>query len=127
VASLPDHVRALLDQNLIVHVATVNPDGSPHVTPVWVETDGDLIRFSTAEGRVKPRNLRRDPRIALSFTDPANRSTMVTMNGRAIAIEQRGWDLIDCLARRYDGTDGFPRIPGMTRVDVDIAVDKIVG
>jgi PPOX class probable F420-dependent enzyme len=124
-AKLPDHVKRLLDSNLIVHLATVNPDGSPQVSPIWIERDGDRLRFSTAEGRVKVRNLRRDPRLALSFTDRQDSGKMVAIQGRATAIEQRGWDLIDRLARRYDGTEGFPRIQGMTRVDVDIEVERI--
>ena len=93
--SLPDRVKKLIDSNLIVHLATVNRDGSPQVSPIWIEREGDGLRFGTAEGRVKVRNLRRDPRLALSFTDPEDSGVMVAIRGRAIAIEPKGWDLID--------------------------------
>ena len=68
--SIPDDIRALLTEPIFFHAATINPDGSPQVSVVWADLDGDLIRFSTAEGRAKPRNLRRDPRIAISFSPP---------------------------------------------------------
>lgn len=126
-ATIPDNVREILDRNLIVHLATLNGDGSPQLTPIWLERDGDLLRFSTAEGRAKLRNLRRDPRLALSFVHPEDAGDGYSMRGRAVTIEQRGWDLIDRLARRYQGSDGFPRIEGMVRVDVDIEVDRVVG
>ena len=108
-----------------MHLATTNADGSPQVSPIWVERDGGVLRFSTAEGRAKARNLRRDPRLALSFVDPDDTEVGFSIRGRATAIEHRGWDLIDRLARLYRGTDGFRRIEGMTRVDVDIEVDRV--
>jgi PPOX class probable F420-dependent enzyme len=126
-ASIPDNVKDLSDRNVIVHLATINGDGSPQVSPLWIEREGDLFRISTAEGRVKLRNLRRDPRLGLSFTDPEDPGKMIAIQGRAVAIEQRGWDLIDRLAQRYWGTDGFPRIEGMIRVDIDIEVDRVAG
>lgn len=123
---IPDHVAALIDKNVIVHLATVNRDGSPQVTPIWLERDGDLLRFGTAEGRAKVHNLRRDPRLAISIADPDHPEVGVAIRGRAIDIEQRGWALMDRLARRYRGTDGFPRIEGMTRLDVEVEVDRVV-
>ncbi len=124
---IPDHVISLLDRNVIVHLATVNRDGSPQVTPIWAETDGELIRFSTAEGRVKLANLRRDSRLAMSIADPDDPEVAVVIRGRAVSIETRGWALIDRLARRYRGGESFPRVEGMIRVDVDVAIDKVVG
>jgi PPOX class probable F420-dependent enzyme len=126
-AQLPDKAREILDSHVIAHLATVNVDGSPQLTPIWVERAGDAVRFSTAEGRVKLRNLRRDPRLAISFVDPDAADTAFTLKGRAVAIEQRGWDLIDRLAGAYRGIDGFPRIEGMVRVDVDVEVERVVG
>ena len=125
-ADIPENVQDILDRNVIVHLATLNGDGSPHVSPIWLERDGNLVRFSTAEGRAKLRNLRRDPRLALSFVHPDDPSDGYSVRGRAVAIEQRGWDLIDRLARRYRGTDGLSRIEGMVRVDIDIEVDKVI-
>ena len=92
---IPHNYVAVLAQNVIVHIATLNRDGSPQVTPIWAESDGDFVRFSSSEGRVKVDNLRRDSRVALSFTDPDDWTTAFAMRGRVIAIEHRGWDLID--------------------------------
>lgn len=126
-ASLPEHVKELIDRNVIVHLATLNADGSPQVTPVWITRDGDLLQIGSAEGRVKVDNLRRDPRLAISFTDPEDPTRMVAIKGRAVAVEHRGWDLIDELARKYRGSDGFGRFEGMVRVDIDVEVDSVVG
>ncbi len=124
-AQLPDDFARLIDSNVIAHLATINADGSVQASPIWIERDGDLLRFSTAEGRAKVRNLRSDPRLALSIVDPRNPEVGMSVRGRAVAIEQRGWDLIDRLARRYRGSIGFPRIEGMVRVDVDVEVDSV--
>ncbi len=126
-ATTPDKVKEVLDRNPIVHLATLNEDGSPQLTPIWLERDGDLVRFSTALGRAKLRNLQRDPRLALSFVHPERAGDGYSIRGRAVRIKQRGWDLIDRLARRYRGSDGFARIEGMVRVDVDIEIDRVVG
>ena len=56
---LPDEARSILDRHVVAHLATINPDGSPQLTAIWIERNGDGVRFSTAEGRVKLRNLRR--------------------------------------------------------------------
>ncbi len=124
-SKIPEKARELLDRGVIVHLATTNADGSPQVSPIWVERDGALLRFTTAEGRAKVRNLRRDPRLALSLVDPEEPGNSFSIRGSATAIERRGWDLIDRLARLYSGTDGFRRIEGMTRVDVDVEVDRV--
>ena len=120
---LPDRFAEVLDRHVIAHLATLNRDGSPQVSPIWIEREGNGLRFGTAEGRTKLANLRRDPRLAVSFTHPERSTTAFSIWGRAIAIQARGWDLIDRLAANYDGTDGFPRIPGMNRVDIDVSVE----
>jgi PPOX class probable F420-dependent enzyme len=125
---MPDDVRAMLREPIFFHVATTNPDGSPQLSVVWADLDGDLIRFSTAEGRAKPRNLRRDPRIALSFTAPDNDYRNIVIYGRAIEIEQRGMGLIDHMARKYLGSDKYEwSQPGEVRVDIAMAVDRVSG
>ncbi len=126
--TIPDDVRAMLKEPIFFHVATSNPDGSPQLSVVWADLDGDLIRFSTAEGRAKPRNLRRDPRIALSFTAPDNDYRNIVIYGRAVEIEQRGMDLIDHMARKYLGIDKYQwHHPGQVRVDIAMAVDRVTG
>jgi PPOX class probable F420-dependent enzyme len=125
---LPEDVRAILSEPVFIHAATVNPDGSPQVSVIWADVDGDLIRFSTAEGRAKPRNLRRDPRIALSLTAPDDPYRNIVVSGRAIAIENRGAALIDRMARKYTGSDRYEWArPGEVRVDVTVAADRVTG
>jgi PPOX class probable F420-dependent enzyme len=126
--TIPDDVRAMLSEPIFFHLATVNPDGSPQLSVVWADLDGDLIRFSTAEGRAKPRNLRHDPRVAISFTAPDNPYRNVVICGRAVEIEQRGMDLINHMARKYTSADKYEwSQPGEVRVDVAIEVDRITG
>ena len=125
---IPDDVRAMLREPIFFHIATTNPDGSPQLSVVWADVDGDLIRFSTAEGRAKPRNLRRDPRIALSFTAPDNDYRNIVIYGRAVEIEQRGMDLIDHMACKYLGAEKYEwSHPGQVRVDIAMAVDRVIG
>ena len=125
---IPDDVRALLTEPIFFHAATINADGSPQVSVVWADIDGDLIRFSTAEGRAKPRNLRRDPRIAISFSPPDDPYRNIVINGRAIEIEPRGMDLIDHMARKYTEADSYQwSQPGEVRVDIAVAVDRVTG
>lgn len=127
-AAIPDDIRAMLSEPIFFHAATTNPDGSPQVSIVWADIDGDLLRFSTVEGRVKPRNLRSDPRIAISFTPPDNPYRNVVLNGRAVEIEQKGMDLIDHMARKYTESDSYQwSQPGETRVDIAVEIDRITG
>lgn len=125
---ISDDIRALLSEPIFFHAATVNPDGSPQVSVVWADLDGDLLRFSTAEGRAKPRNLRRDPRIALSFTVPDNPYRNIVLHGRAVEIENRGMGLIDHMARKYTGSERYEwAMPGDVRVDIAVQIDRISG
>jgi len=127
-ATLPDDVRALITEPIFFHAATINPDGSPQVSVVWADLEGDRFVFSTAEGRVKPRNLRRDPRIAISFTVPDNSYRNIVLYGRAVEIENRGTDLIDRMAGKYTNSDRYQwSRPGEVRVDVAVEIDRISG
>ena len=116
--TLAPKVRALLAGRTFVHLATRMADGSPQVSPVWVETDGDLIVVNSAVGRVKDRNIRRDPRVALSATDPDDPYQAVMIRGRVARITEKGAEEgIDRLARKYLGTDRYEwRRPGEVRV-----------
>ena len=71
-AAVPAKLREILDRVAFAHLATLMPDGSPQVNPVWFEFDGRVVRINSARGRQKDRNMRRDPRVALSVQDPAN-------------------------------------------------------
>jgi PPOX class probable F420-dependent enzyme len=126
--TIPDDVRALITEPIFFHAATINPDGSPQVSVVWADLEGERFVFSTAEGRVKPRNLRRDPRITISFTAPDNPYRNIVLQGRAVEIENRGMALIDRMARKYTGSDRYQwSRPGEVRVDIAVEIDHVSG
>jgi len=115
----------LLREPHLAYVATVNRDGSPQVTPVWVDTDGEAILFNTARGRLKCRNLERDPRVSITVVDPANPvSRTVIARGRAELIEEGALMHIDLLSRKYDH-EPWVAVPGQERVIVRVLPDRI--
>jgi PPOX class probable F420-dependent enzyme len=108
-------------------LATVNPDGSPQVTPVWVDFDGTHVLVNTARGRVKTKNLERNPRVALSVSDPTNPYRYVGIQGRVVEMTEKDSDAhIDKMAKKYLNKDSYPfRQPGEVRVIVKIAPEKV--
>jgi PPOX class probable F420-dependent enzyme len=126
-AAIPDDAKHLFKNKSLAHVATLNPDGSPQVSAVWVGLDGDLITFNTAEGRVKPRNVRGDSRIALSIANDDNPYENLLVQGTVVEVTGDGADEdIDVLAKRYLDADSYPfRQPGEERVIVKIEPEKI--
>ena len=126
-AGIPDKYMDLLQKKAFAHLATVGADGSPQVTPVWVDFDGTLIRFNTAKGRVKDKNLRRNPRLALSIQDPDNPYRYIQVRGRVTEITEQGADAhIDALAKKYINQDKYPwRRPDEVRVTYKILPEKI--
>jgi PPOX class probable F420-dependent enzyme len=108
-------------------LATVNADGTPQVTPVWVDYDGTHVLVNTARGRVKARNLERNPRVALAISDPENPYRYVGIQGRVVEMTEKGGDAhIDKMAKKYLNKDSYPfRQPGEVRVIVKIAPDKV--
>ncbi len=121
--------RDLFTKKSFAHLATVSADGAPQVTPVWCDLDGDVIRINTARGRVKDRNLRRNPRVALSVQDPDNPYRYVQVRGRVTEMTEQGADAhIDALAKKYLGQDRYPyRQPGEVRVIVKITPERVQG
>ena len=118
-AELSEHARNLLKGPNFGFVATVMEDGSPHVSPIWVDASDNQVLLNTAVGRVKERNVRRDPRIALSVTAADNPYNKVDIRGRVVDIVEgdEAWDHIDALNRKYMGTDEpYPRYPGEQRL-----------
>jgi PPOX class probable F420-dependent enzyme len=115
---IPATHRDLLTKKTLAHLATVMADGSPQVTPVWFDTDGPYLRVNSAVGRLKDKNIRRDPRVALSILDPDNAYRYLEIRGRVIEItESGGATHIDALANKYMGVDTYPfHQPGVTRV-----------
>jgi PPOX class probable F420-dependent enzyme len=105
---LEEHDVELLTSKTVAHLATVMPDGSPHVAAVWVDAENDLILVNTPEGRVKLRNVRRDPRVAVSVVAQDDLYDSIAIQGRVVEITHEGADAhIDKLAKRYTGRDRF--------------------
>ncbi|SDL08963.1 PPOX class F420-dependent oxidoreductase [Streptomyces indicus] len=102
-AQLSDELKALLDTPVFITVATIQPDGSPQVSPVWVKRDGDDILFSTTLGRQKEKNLRRDPRLSIVVQPFDAPYTYAEIRGSAEMTEEGGQELIDELAMKYVG------------------------
>ena len=126
-ATIPASHSDLFDKQAFAYLATLNADGSPQVTPVWVDRDGSNILVNTARGRVKDRNLERDGRVALVISDPANPYRYLGIQGRVAKMSEQGADAhIDKMAKKYMGKDKYPlRQPGEVRVLVTIAPEKV--
>lgn len=118
--------RLFLDRNW-GNVATLRPDGSPHVTPVWVDYDGQHVLFNTAYGRAKIRHIQRDPRVAIQVLPSDDlQSGYVSVSGTAELIDEGADEHIDKLAKKYLGMDTYPwRQPGERRVIVRIRPEKV--
>ncbi len=115
----------MIDGKNFANVATLMRDGSPQVTPVWIDRDGELVLFNTAEGRVKHRNLRRDPHVALSIYDQNNPYEHVTIRGHVVEMTNTGADEhIDRLSLKYAGRK-FTHRPGEKRVIIKIKPERI--
>lgn len=116
--TLSPEVREFLATRCYVHLATLMADGSPQVSPVWAETDGDLIVVNSAAGRVKDQNIKRDARVALSATHPDDPFRALMIRGRVVKVTEDGAeDGIDRLARKYIGGERYEwRRPGEVRV-----------
>ena len=126
-ATLSEGVKKLFREPNYGHLATVMPDGSPHVSPVWVDVDGDRILVNTAEGRLKPRNVRRDARVAISIYNQDNPYSSAFIRGRVMEITHEGADEhIDKLAKKYLGQEKYPyRQPGDQRVILVIEPEHV--
>lgn len=115
---VPDKYKDLFKKKAFANLSTLNADGSPQVTPVWVDFDGKHVRINSARGRVKDKNIRRDPRVALSIQDPDNPYRYLEVRGKVSEITEKGADEhIDSLAQKYLGVPKYPhRSPGEVRV-----------
>ena len=120
--ALSEEAKRLLGGVNFGHLATLMPDGSPQVTPVWVDHDGEYVLVNTEEERQKPKNMRNDPRVALSITDSENPYTWVVIRGRVVDMTHEGGnDHIDKMAKKYMGQDKYPFYqPGRARIIVKI-------
>jgi PPOX class probable F420-dependent enzyme len=118
--TLPESLRALISSGPMAHLSTVNPDGSPQVSVIWIGLDGDDLVSGHQHAGVKIRNMQRDPRVVLSFDAPRVQGRFLDENAvlRAEAVVEatdQAWDLLDRLSRVYIGPEAtFPveRRPG---------------
>ena len=126
-AQLPEAAQKLLREPNFAHLATLMPDGSPQVTAVWVDFDGKYILVNTAEGRRKPKNIRRDPRVAIDVIGQQEPYNMATVRGRVVEVTYEGADdHIDKMAKKYLGQDKYPfRAPGERRVIFKIEPEHV--
>jgi PPOX class probable F420-dependent enzyme len=115
---IPEKYLDLFQKKAFAQLATLMPDGSPHVAPVWVDYDGRYVVVNSAKGRVKDRNIRRDPRVGLDLLDPDNPYRHLSIRGRVAEITEQGADAhIDKLTKKYTGQDHYPyRGQGEVRV-----------
>ena len=120
---VPEKFSDLFQKKAFANLATIMPDGSAQVTPVWVDYDGQYVRVNTARGRQKDKNMKHDPRVALSIVDPDNPYRYLEVRGRVADSTEKGADEhIDSLSQKYLGKAVYPfRKTGEVRVIYRIA------
>ena len=125
--TLNEASRALIDGLNFASIATINPDGSPQTSVVWVTRDGDDLLFSTVIGRRKERNLRRDPRVSVTIFDQQSPYTYIEVRGSVTLDPQGGRELIDALSNKYVGRDYDEEPEGNVRVVIRLTPQKVAG
>ncbi len=121
-AEIPAAFRDLTEKKAFANLATLMPDGSPQVTPVWFDVADGRVRVNTAKGRVKARNMQEGSHVALSILDPDNPYRYMQIRGRVVRTTEQGADAhIDALAKKYLDKDKYPfRQAGEVRVMYEI-------
>jgi PPOX class probable F420-dependent enzyme len=114
----------LFEEPNFATVATTNPDGSAQLSIVWIDWDGDCVLFNTAAGRVKPRNIERDPRVSVLVIDGKDGYRWVAVRGRAELTSEGADEHIDRMARKYSG-EGWTARPGEERLLVRVRVEHV--
>jgi PPOX class probable F420-dependent enzyme len=124
---LPDDLKAAIDGPTFAHLTTLDPDGSPQSTAMWITRQGDQIVFNTAQGRRKWRNLNHDPRVAISISSPDEPYRNWSIQGRVVEMRTSdGVAVIDRLAEKYLGEPKYPWLtPGMVRVTMIVDPTRI--
>ena len=125
--NLNAEIRRLLDGRHFAVLATINPDGGPQTSAMWVGRDGDEVLMSTVAGRRKHRNLLRDPRASITILDAADDYNYVELRGRATFEPDEGRAFDTSLSWKYDGRDPDPDPPGAERLVIRMTIDKATG
>jgi PPOX class probable F420-dependent enzyme len=124
--ALTDDAKRLLDANTFAIVSTINPDGAPQSSVIWIKRDGEDVLFSTIRGRRKTRNMERDPRVSICMYDPAAPYTYIEIRGSVVMTETDGRELINELSNRYDGEDFHVEPPEVIRVVCRITPSRVL-
>ena len=119
--------KALIDGKNFPVVATLNADGSAQTSVLWAKRDGETLIFATVRGRLKERNMARDPRVSVSIFDTENPYNYVEIRGRVEMTDEGGRELINELSHKYKGVDYPPEPPEKIRVLVRVFPEKITG
>ena len=124
---IPEGYMDLFQKKAFGHLATVNADGTPQVTPVWIDFDGTHVLVNSARGRKKDKNMERNPAVALSIQDPDNPYRYLEVRGKVDEITESGADNhIDAMAKKYIGKDKYPwKNPTEVRVIYKIRPEHI--
>lgn len=123
---MDETIRRILTGRRNAWLSTLMPDGSPQLTPVWIDVEGDHIMLSTNEGTVKVANMRRDPRVAIAIESEEDRYRVVTIRGRVESIESdEGHGRVDALSWRHDDHAWDTSMDSTARLSVRIRPDRI--
>ena len=121
--------RLITEGKNFAHIATLKKDGSPQVTPIWVDYDGTYVIFNSEEKRAKVKNLKRDPRVSFTVTNAENQYEYIQIAGRVVEITTDGAAAgIDKLAKKYIGQDKYPNNkPSDVRVVIKVEPEHVTG
>jgi PPOX class probable F420-dependent enzyme len=124
---IPDKALDLFQKPALANLATIMPDGTPQVTPVWVDFDGTYVRINTARGRRKEVNMKQRPKVGLDIVDPSDPFHWISIRGHIAEItEEGGNDHINQLSHKYTGGDYQGFRPGEVRVICKISPDRVI-
>lgn len=126
---IPEDALDLFEKPALAHLATIMPDGTPHVTPVGVDYDGTHILINTVRGRRKERNMRQRPQVGLTIGDPANPWHWLSIRGRVVAVTEEGaGEHLKTLVKKYTGSDdtSFFRRPDQVYVIYKIEPERVI-
>jgi PPOX class probable F420-dependent enzyme len=124
---LPELAKKLLAGKNFATIATLMPSGAPQASVIWIHVEGDTIVFNTAEGRIKPNNVRRDARVAITVHNAENPYQQAMIQGHVTELVHEGAeDHVDAMAKKYMDLDSYPfRVEGEQRVIIKIVADKV--
>ena len=122
---LTEQQETFLKEGHLAIVATIRGDGTPQQTPTWIDAEDGRVLFNTAEGRAKPKNLRRDPRVSICVVDRQNPYRWLSITGTAELENEGAEEHIDVLAHRYTGRESYGVGPDEERVIVRVEPERV--